>query len=119
MLISSNILYIYAFKQHSLVYLLTSRFMFGLGGSKVVHRKYIANFIKKEFWSKYYSRLVFFSFVGMSFGPLIYLLMIYLTMSFESLPISFLLPGYLGVILFTLFFIFFLISFRKYHLIKR
>lgn len=78
MVLLSFVFYIYAFFLNSLYILLLSRFLYGLGGSKVVHRKYIANFISKDRWSKYYSRLVLTSFTGMTLGPIAYLLMIYI-----------------------------------------
>jgi hypothetical protein len=84
MVILSNVLYIYAFYSNSLYVLLFSRFLYGLGGSKVVHRKYIANFIQKTKWSKYYSRLVLTSFTGMSTGPVAFLAMIWLRVNYPA-----------------------------------
>lgn len=45
MLIISNVLYLLAASYHSLWMLALSRFVFGLGGSKMSHRKYIANYV--------------------------------------------------------------------------
>lgn len=114
MLILSSILYLYAYSAHSMWYLVISRLLFGLGGSKVVHRKYIANFVPKQRWSKYYSRLVFTSFTGMCTGPLVYIMMIYLKMRYIDLPLPFLTPGYIGLVLFSAFLLIVLLFFRTY-----
>ena len=83
MILFSNLLYIYSFHQQNMYFLLASRFIFGFGGSKVVHRQYIANFVCKSYWTKYYNRLILISFLGMSFGPICYILMIKLNKDFK------------------------------------
>jgi len=95
--------------------LLVSRFLFGFGGSKVVHRKYIANFVQKQFWTKYYSRLVFFTFFGMCFGPLAYLLAVYVNINYEFNEQSFVLPGYIGLYLSIALSIVLILFFRRFH----
>lgn len=95
-------------------YLVISRLLFGLGGSKVVHRKYIANFVPRTMWNKYYSRLILTSFIGMCTGPLIYLFMVYLSMQYSDIPLAFLTPGYIGLLLFACLFLITIIFFRRY-----
>ena len=116
--IVSHILYIYAYQANSLYFLMFARFLFGLAGSKVVHRKYIANYVDKNFWNKYYTRLIYTSFAGMIVGPICYLGCIYLTMNYTFLPPIFLMPAYFGVFTFALLFLFLLLFFRKHKYIK-
>jgi hypothetical protein len=92
--------------------LLVSRFLFGFGGSKVVHRKYIANFVAKPFWTKYYSRLIFISYLGMCFGPLSYLIAVYMNKVANLLERNFVLPGYYNLFIFVPFLILVMILFR-------
>eukprot|EP00347_Sterkiella_histriomuscorum_P006843 403351220 len=93
-------------------------FLFGFGGSKVVHRKYIANFVHKQYWTQYYSKLIFISFLGMCFGPLVYLLLVYLNMMFIQQEKDFLLPGYLGLFVFTGFIFVLIPLFRRKSVIQ-
>jgi hypothetical protein len=77
MMILSNILYIRASPLSSFSMLVISQFLFGFGGSKVVHRRYIANHVSHRFWNKSYQRLVYLSFFGMVIGPIIVLAICY------------------------------------------
>ncbi|TNV83677.1 hypothetical protein FGO68_gene15450 [Halteria grandinella] len=69
MMILGNALFIYAVQLQSFSIMMISRFIFGFGGSKVVHRRYVANFVDSKYWNKYYDSLVTYSFLGMVFGP--------------------------------------------------
>ncbi|CDW89208.1 major facilitator superfamily [Stylonychia lemnae] len=113
MIIISNLLYIYAYHHRRLDLLIISRFIFGFGGSKVVHRKYIANYILKQYWTQYYQRLIFISFLGMCFGPLVYLALVYLNMEYKLQERNFVLPSYLGFLLFSGFLIVIIFFFRQ------
>lgn len=119
MIIISNILYVYAYHEKNFTYLLFSRFIFGFGGSKVVHRKYIANYILKQHWTRYYQRLIFVSFLGMSFGPLVYLAMTYINIDYQFAEKAFLFPGYMGLSIFTGFFLIILLFFRRFNIEKK
>ena len=77
MMILSNILYVKASNLSSFSMLLISQFLFGFGGSKVVHRRYIANHVSQRFWNQSYQRLVYLSFFGMVIGPIIVLAISY------------------------------------------
>ncbi len=94
--------------------LLLSRFLFGLGGSKVVHRKYIANYVDKSMWTKYNSRLIFMSFSGMCVGPLVYLGMFYYNIYNPIINDGFLLPGYLGMVIFIIYLLLVALFFRRF-----
>lgn len=98
-----------------MVMLLISRFLFGFGGSKVVHRKYIAYYITKKYWTKYYSRLIFMSYLGMSFGPITYLISVYLNVEYALGERSFILPGYFNLYVSTAFLLVLIFFFRKYN----
>lgn len=104
-IIASNVLYIHAYQESSMFYLLLSRLLFGIGGSKVIHRKYIANFVQRARWTKYYQRLIFSSFLGMIMGPLVYLLMISANRNLLLVPNTYLLAAYFGLGLFGLLFV--------------
>jgi hypothetical protein len=78
MMCASHGLYIYALNTGSFWILLLSRFVFGVGGSKVIHRKYIANHVAPAFYNKYHDLLVAYSFGGMALGPLVPLACSYL-----------------------------------------
>jgi hypothetical protein len=76
-----------------------SRFIFGYAGSKVLHRRYIANHVSQRFWTDYYQRLVYVNFLGMTLGPLLSM-MIYLVdkeIRFTQMGPLYLIPGYIGL----------------------
>lgn len=82
MMIASNLLFIRGSSLSSLFILILSQFLFGFGGSKVVHRRYIANYVSQRFWNEYYQKLVYLSFVGMITGPLTVMLITYIASHF-------------------------------------
>jgi len=119
MIFLSNVAYVYAYSERSLYLLLASRFIFGIGGTKVIHRRYIANYILRSSWEKYYSKLTAISFVGMIIGPLLYLGVLLYKRLDQSIdvPETFLLPGYMNSVIWACFTIAFFIFFqdpRKY-----
>ena len=95
-IILSNLLYLNA---SDLFLLGLSRFIFGYAGSKVLHRRYIANHVSQRFWTDYYQRLVYVNFLGMTLGPLLSM-MIYLVdkeIRFTQMSPLYLIPGYIGL----------------------
>ena len=105
MIMLSNVLYIYSYNEKNMTYLLLSRFIFGFGGSKVVHRKYIANYVANPFWTKFYNRLILISFLGMSLGPICYIFVMHLNVDYKFHEQNFVIPGYLGFYIFSGFFL--------------
>jgi hypothetical protein len=78
-----------------------SRFIFGFAGSKVVHRRYIANHVSHKFWNYFYSKLVYVAFLGMITGPIMVMCITYIASHFQKYAETsvYLVPGYIGIYL--------------------
>lgn len=115
MMIISNLLFIRASSLSSFSLLVLSQFLFGFGGSKVVHRRYIANYVSQRFWNEYYKMLVYLAFVGMITGPLIVILISYIASHFQKFVDTsvYLVPGYVGIYLTVPFLIVFSWKFNQ------
>lgn len=59
-----------------------------------MHRKYIANYINPKYWMKNYGLLSRFQFLGMIFGPLVYLILLYVNQTYKLSDHTFTLPGF-------------------------
>ena len=93
--------------------LLTSRFLFGIAGSQIIHRQYIANYVYQSYWMKYYGYLANASYVGMVFGPLCYLLMLVINHRFDIFKHTFILPGYFQAFIGLVYTIAFIKGFKQ------
>jgi len=111
--ICSNGIYIKAFQTKSMTLLMLSRFLFGLGGSKVIHRKYIANYVPKRHWGQFNQYINLSTFLGMTCGSLMYLTLLLLNPEFILSPHLFVVPGYVGIVLSASFFICSLCFFKQ------
>ena len=111
----SNGLYFIADTHGSFELLLLSRVIFGLGGSKVLHRRYIIGYLSRSHWDRYFWWLSFVGFLGMVVGPLTYAAVIF-SINYENkaetLSDDFLMPGYLNSIVWLVFFVVILVLFQ-------
>jgi hypothetical protein len=82
LMILSNFIFVKAATAHSFTLLMLSRFVFGFAGSKVVHRRYIANHVSDRFWNYFYQKLVYVAFLGMITGPLVVMMMCFIASHF-------------------------------------
>ena len=84
---------------------------FGMAGSQIVNRRYIAHFVQQEYWQKYNAMLVKFQCLGMILGPVCYLILLELNQNQQFARHTFEMPGwlqgFLGSICLVLFLCFF------------